>query len=212
MANLAEKHRPQTWADVVGQDALIQKIDTIRQTGGLLGQVFWLQGASGTGKTTIARLLADEVQPYYDRNEIDAADLSLDQIREWEELCRRPPVGCTGWAFIVNEAHNLRPASIERLLTTLEKPVVVKHSFWCFTTSAKLMFGVPFGSRVDEFTMAQDEKVTLAFALRLREIAAKEHLDGQPLEEYVTLVRRHHHNLRECLRVIGRGDFKRGNG
>ena len=193
---------------MVGQDRLKQQIDTIRQTGGLLGQVFWLQGASGTGKTTVARLLADEVQPYYDRNEIDAADLSLDQIREWEELCRRPPIGCQGWAFIVNEAHNLRAASIERLLTTLEKPVVVKHSFWVFTTSEKLLFGVPFGSRVDEFTMSQDENVTLAFALRLRTIAQQENLDGRPIEEYVALVRRHHHNLRECLRVIGRGEFK----
>lgn len=208
MANLAEKHRPHCWDDVVGQDRLKQQIDTIRQTGGLLGQVFWLQGASGTGKTTIARLLADEVQPYFDRNEIDAADLSLDQIREWEDLCRRSPIGCQGWAFIVNEAHNLRAASIERLLTTLEKPVVVKHSFWCFTTSEKLLFGVPFGSRVDAFTMSQDEQVTLAFALRLREIAQSESLDGQPLEKYVELVRRHHWNMRECLRVIGRGEFK----
>lgn len=208
MANLAEKFRPKTWDDVVGQDKLKQQIDTIRNTGGLLGQVFWLQGASGTGKTTIARLLADEVQPYFDRNEIDAADLSLDQIREWEDLCRRSPIGCAGWSFIVNEAHNLRAASIERLLTTLEKPVVVKNSFWCFTTSEKLLFGVPFGSRVDQFTMSQDEQVTLSFALRLRQIAQQENLDGQPLEAYVALVRRHHHNIRECLRVIGRGEFK----
>lgn len=208
MANLAEKWRPHCWDDVVGQDKLKTQIASIRQSGGLLGQVFWLQGASGTGKTTVARILADEVQPYFDRNEIDAADLSLDQIREWEEMCRRPPVGCAGWAFIVNEAHNLRPASIERLLTTLEKPVVVKHSFWVFTTSEKLLFGVPFGSRVDAFTMAQDEQVTLAFALRLRTIAQTENLDGRPIEEYVALVRRHHHNLRECLRVIGRGEMK----
>lgn len=206
--NLAEKFRPKTWSDVVGQDQLKQQIDTIRRTNGLIGQCFWLQGASGTGKTTIARILADEVQPYYDRNEIDAADLSLDQIREWEEMCRRPPVGCDGWAFLVNEAHNLRPASIERLLTTLEKPVVVKHSFWVFTTSEKLLFGVPFGSRVDAFTMAQDEEVVLSFALRLREIAQQEHLDGQPLDKYVELVRRHNRNFRECLRVIGRGEFK----
>ena len=208
MANLAEKWRPTEWSDVVGQDRLKQQIDTIRQSGGLIGQCFWLQGASGTGKTTLARILADTVQPYFDRNEIDAADLSLDKIREWEDLCRLPPIGCDGWAFIVNEAHMLRQASIERLLTTLEKPVVVKHSFWCFTTTEKLLFGVPFGSRVDAFTMSQDEQVTLAFALRLREIAQTENLDGQPLEAYVALVRRHHWNMRECLRVIGRGEFK----
>lgn len=208
MANLAEKWRPHSFADVVGQDKLVGTLESIRQRDGLLGQAFWLQGASGVGKTTLARILADIVQPHYDRNEIDAADLSLDQIREWEDMCRRPPIGCDGWAFIVNEAHMLRPASIERLLTTLEKPVVVKHSFWIFTTSEKLLFGVPFGSRVDAFTMAQDENVTLAFALRLRTIAVQENLDGQPLDKYVELVRRHHHNLRECLRVIGRGEFK----
>ena len=209
MANIAENYRPHCWDDVVGQDSIKSQIATIRATSGLIGQAFWLQGASGVGKTTIARILADEVQPFLDRNEIDAADLSLDQIREWEELCRRPPIGCAGWSFIVNEAHMLRPASIERLLTTLEKPVVVKHSFWCFTTSEKLLFGVPFGSRVDEFTMSQDERVTLDFAIRLREIAQKENLDGQPLDKYVELVRRHHHNFRSSLHEIARGGMSK---
>ena len=54
---LAETYRPKTFADVVAQDKVIDRIRTVGRHG-LGGRAFWIAGQSGTGKTTIARLIA----------------------------------------------------------------------------------------------------------------------------------------------------------
>lgn len=208
MANLVEKYRPVCLEEIVGQDHIRERLTFIRDRQGLLGQAFWLFGDPGLGKTTAGRIIVDTVQPHWDRHEIDAADLNLDTIRAWEEKCRSKPMGCDGWGFLINESHNLRPQIAERLLTTLEKPTVVKNSVWVFTTSQKSLFGGAFSSRLDEFEFRGGEQVVLAWALRLREIAQREGLDGRPLEDYVSMFRRCDCNPRAALRLIGRGEFR----
>lgn len=213
---LAEKMRPKTLDEVVGQDKVIATIKGIIEREGLLGQAFWFVGNSGTGKTSTARVLADMVQPYYKLNEIDAMDLNIDTIRKWEEMSEQKVFGCDGWSFIINEAHSLRGQILKRLLTTLETPGMVSNSFWVFTTTPKghdSLFEdedeeIPFGSRVQKFDFNGGELTTLAFALAAQKIAKAEDLDGKPLAEYVQLVRKHNFNMREVLGVIGRGDFK----
>ena len=51
---LTEQYRPQAWADVVGQDKIVQRIQALAKRG-LAGRAYWISGQSGTGKTTIAR-------------------------------------------------------------------------------------------------------------------------------------------------------------
>ena len=55
---LAEKYRPQSWADVVGQQKVIDRLLALAARSGLAGRAYWLSGQSGTGKTTIASRLA----------------------------------------------------------------------------------------------------------------------------------------------------------
>ena len=74
--NLAELHRPRQWCDVLGQDKILAKLDLIRQRNGLGGRAFWLSGGSGSGKTSIGRLIANEVAGEWCIHEIDATDLS----------------------------------------------------------------------------------------------------------------------------------------
>ena len=57
---LTELYRPRTWSDVVGQDEVLATIATLRKRG-LGGRAYVLTGKSGTGKTTIGRLIASEV-------------------------------------------------------------------------------------------------------------------------------------------------------
>lgn len=83
MTTLYEQYRPQTWADVLGQDKVISKIDRLRARG-LAGRAYWLSGQSGTGKTTIARLIAAEVAEDFNVEEVDATDLSAARVRELE--------------------------------------------------------------------------------------------------------------------------------
>lgn len=62
MQPLAEQYRPRQWAEVIGQDKAIKQLATIRKRRGSLGgQAYFLSGSSGTGKTTIGRLIAAEV-------------------------------------------------------------------------------------------------------------------------------------------------------
>jgi replication-associated recombination protein RarA len=70
---LTEQYRPKSWADVVGQDKLVQRIQGLAKRG-LAGRAYWLSGQSGTGKTTIGRLIAAEVADEICIEEVDAVD------------------------------------------------------------------------------------------------------------------------------------------
>ena len=86
---LHEQYRPQTWGEVTGQDKVISKIDRLRARG-LAGRAYWLSGQSGTGKTTIARLIAAEAATEWNTEEVDAIDLSAARIRELERQSLAP--------------------------------------------------------------------------------------------------------------------------
>lgn len=58
MKPLYEAHRPQSWDEVVGQDKAVSKLLALKERVGLAGRAYWISGQSGTGKTTIARLIA----------------------------------------------------------------------------------------------------------------------------------------------------------
>src|SRR5262245_8432250 len=80
---LTEQYRPKSWDEVAGQDKVIGRIRALAKRG-LAGRAYWLSGASGTGKTTIARLIAAEVAGEWDIDEIDAAALTVAQLRDIE--------------------------------------------------------------------------------------------------------------------------------
>ena len=69
---LHEQFRPKRWADVVDQDKAIEQINQLRKRG-LGGRAYFISGQSGTGKTTIAKLLAAEIANELCTVEIDAS-------------------------------------------------------------------------------------------------------------------------------------------
>ncbi len=207
---LHEQYRPKRWQDVIGQKRLLRRIERIRQRG-LGGRSYWIAGPSGTGKTTMAQLIAGEVASAWCTEEADGTDLTAARVRELERQSRCLGLGTpNGRAFLVNEAHAMRRPVVTQLLTTLER--LPAHVVWIFTTTCdgqKVLFegcidASPLVSRCVVLEL-DTSNLEIYMARRARKIARTERLDSQPLEAYVELVRKHHCNLRAVLQEIEAG-------
>jgi DNA polymerase-3 subunit gamma/tau len=117
---LHEQYRPKRWADVVGQDKAIKQIEALRPRG-YGGRAYWISGQSGTGKTTIALLMAREIAAPLCIEEIDAGEATPAKLKEIENSMQNFGWQSKGRAYIINEAHGLRKDAIRQLLVLLER-------------------------------------------------------------------------------------------
>jgi DNA polymerase-3 subunit gamma/tau len=206
---LHEQYRPTRWEELVGQKRIVKRIDRLRKRG-LGGRAYWISGPSGTGKTTIARLIAAEVASEWATEEADATDLTAARVRDLERESHLRGLGTPNErAYIVNEAHGMNKRVVRQFLTTLER--IPSHVVWLFTTipsGQKLLFegcvdASPLVSRCVRLDLGIRSPVY--FARRARKIARIEGFDSKPLDEYVELVRKHNFNFRAVLQEIEAG-------
>lgn len=101
---------------MVGQDQVVKTIKALAQRG-FGGRAFWISGPSGTGKTTIARLIAAEVADLFFVQELDATDFTPAAMRDAEPAMHLWAWGKGGRAYM----HGLRRDTIRRLLVLLER-------------------------------------------------------------------------------------------
>ncbi|OHB56121.1 MAG: hypothetical protein A2Y07_01220 [Planctomycetes bacterium GWF2_50_10] len=209
---LHEQYRPKNFDELVGQDKAAAKIKALAKRG-LGARAYWISGQSGTGKTTIARLLGSQLaEPMY-IEELDATDLSAAKLRDIEQSLAVFGLGQkNGRVVIINEAHGLNKTAIRQLLVMLDR--LPSHAAIIFTTTVEgqeLLFAeqedtAPLLSRCIQIELARRD-LAKAFAQRAMEIAQKENLDGKPIAAYLTLVQKHRNNMRAVLQSIEAGEM-----
>lgn len=207
---LHEQVRPTTLDDIVGQPKVIARVKTLRARG-LAGRSYWISGISGTGKTTLARIIASEVSSEMATEEMDAETITPKTIQEWERRTKCRPLGAPGWCLIINEAHGLRKDSVRQFLVTLER--LPSYATVVFTTTvagqAKLFADIdsePLVSRCTRLSL-QTKDLDVEFATHAMNVSRTEQLDGRPFADYLALVRRENCNLRAVLQAIESGEM-----
>jgi DNA polymerase-3 subunit gamma/tau len=120
---LYRKYRPQSFKDVVGQEQAVELLTSaIKQK--KISHAYLFCGGRGTGKTTVARIVARDIGCNdEDIIEIDAAsNRGIDEIRELREAVRTAPFSSPYKVYIIDEVHMLTKEAANALLKTLEEP------------------------------------------------------------------------------------------
>ena len=197
---LARKYRPETFADLVGQDAMVRTLKNAFEAD-RIAQAFVMTGIRGTGKTTTARIIAKGMncigpdgtgQPttdpcgtcehcvaimqgrHVDVMEMDAASRTgVDDIREIIESVHYRTASARYKIYIIDEVHMLSNNAFNALLKTLEEPPA--HVKFIFATTEIRKVPVTVLSRCQRFDLRRIEpEVMIAL---LRKIATSENAD-----------------------------------
>ncbi|MDJ0826488.1 MAG: DNA polymerase III subunit gamma/tau [Rhodobacter sp.] len=208
---LARKYRPETFADLVGQDAMVRTLKNAFQAD-RIAQAFILTGIRGTGKTTTARIIAKGMNcvgpdgaggpttdpcgvcehcvaiaesRHVDVMEMDAASRTgVNDIREIIESVAYRAASARYKIYIIDEVHMLSTSAFNALLKTLEEPP--DHVKFIFATTEIRKVPVTVLSRCQRFDLRRIEpEVQMAL---LRKIAEAE--GGAISDEALALITR----------------------
>ena len=181
MKALYRKYRPCRLTDVVGQEQVTDILaNCLKQ--GKISHAYLFIGPRGTGKTSVARIFAHEVNgfkyeledDYVDIVEIDgASNRGIDNIRELREKATIAPTSGKYKIYIIDEVHMLTKEAFNALLKTLEEPPA--HVIFIMATTDAYKVPITITSRAQTYTFKlADSKVMLD---HIKSIAEKEKIN-----------------------------------
>ncbi|HEX8469122.1 MAG TPA: DNA polymerase III subunit gamma/tau [Allosphingosinicella sp.] len=221
---LARKYRPQSFAELIGQDAMVRTLGNAIERD-RLAHAFLLTGVRGVGKTSTARLIAKALncigpdgqggptidpcgacEPcraiaegrHIDVVEMDAAShTGVDDVREIIEAVRYSAVSARYKVYIVDEVHMLSKNAFNALLKTLEEPP--QHVKFLFATTEVNKVPVTVLSRCQRFDLRRipAEKLAAHFG----EVASKEGVEVEP-EALALIARAAEGSARDGLSIL----------
>ncbi len=178
---LYRKYRSKKLSEVIGQEHITSTLEHALKTG-KISHAYLFTGPRGVGKTSIARILAHEINqlPYTDDSmhldiiEIDAAsNRRIDEIRDLREKVNIAPTSAKYKVYIIDEVHMLTKEAFNALLKTLEEPP--KHVVFILATTEIHKLPETIISRTQRFTfkpVSQPQVVA-----HLKSIARQEKID-----------------------------------
>jgi len=193
---VARRYRPQTFAELVGQEHIAQALANAISTQ-RVGHAYLFTGARGVGKTSTARILAkalncvhgpsptpcnqcDICQMISAGNDLDVLEIDgaskrgIDDIRQLRDNVGIRPSRARYKIYIIDEVHMLTKEAFNALLKTLEEPP--EHVKFIFCTTEPTKIPVTILSRCQRFDFAGID--TVAISQRLRQIVEAEGVEA----------------------------------
>lgn len=164
MKSLYRRYRPLDLESVIGQEQVVKPLlSSLKQ--GKISHAYLFVGPRGCGKTSVARILAHEVNgfkyeiedDYVDIIEIDgASNRGIDNIRELREKVMIAPTSGKYKVYIIDEVHMLTKEAFNALLKTLEEPPA--HVIFIMATTDAYKVPVTITSRAQTYTFKLADK------------------------------------------------------
>ena len=201
---LYRKYRPQTFNDIVGQNHIVSVLKNAIDKD-QISHAYLFYGSRGTGKTSIAKIFANEVngnEIYQKENvdiiEIDAASNNgVDEVRDIKEAIKFLPTEGKYKVYIIDEVHMLTTAAFNALLKTLEEPPA--HVIFILATTEIHKIPATILSRCQRFefkNLSQEQLID-----RLKYIAKEENLviEEAAIDKIATLAKG---GLRDAISIL----------
>jgi DNA polymerase III subunit gamma/tau len=181
---LYRKYRPRSFSEVVGQQSIVETLQRAIASG-RISHAYLFSGPKGVGKTSVARILAHEVNKlsYSDESihldiiEIDgASNRRIDEIRDLRDKVNITPTSSKYKVYIIDEVHMLTKEAFNALLKTLEEPPA--HVIFILATTEAHKLPETIISRTQHFNFKPLQSKTANQHIAM--VAKKEKIDIEP--------------------------------